>query len=297
MNEKRIKNITKFISAFLIERTGNDTFDEWYEKRKISKILKEDSKNIEKYFYTYKSADLYNLVEEYMMYNVFKEANFYSSKKLNEEQENRLWDDFSNYMRRENLSNYIDNAFKEKIIRCVNLHNEAISTIILDARSRFRMQTAEKQHEYIKRQLKQMEENINTLNLNTRTQDHDEKLDFFIEQMESIMKSYRYDINQLRRRIKFIFCCLFFIITVLFTYLVLNYNNITDQMIWIIILVLNIICILIHYFVRFRNGRLYHLEEELDEMRRSVWKLHYSLYENQITNKYNKIKNEEKSED
>lgn len=297
MKEKCFTEVAGFILTFLIERNGNNFLDKRAEKKKIVKILHDDGKNIRRIFNTTEGTDLYNLIEEYMMYNIFKKADFYSSEKLDEEQENKLWEDFSNYMRNEGFSNYIDKDCKEKIIYCVNRHNEAIDNIILDASGRFGLKIVEKQHKSLERQLKQIEKSIDTLSLETPLQDHDEELDFSIEQLESIMKSYRFDIKQFRLFLITILgsLFLFFFLTVIIM-LVLLKSIYVHFVLWGIIFVVWIMLSIAVYFFIYQKSRLTILERKLDEKRDLMWDINYKLYVNQITTKYQRHY-EKKSDD
>lgn len=62
--DKKIGEVIEFIASFLVDTTGNEIFEKWKAKRKISKMLKEDKKNIERIFFAIKNSDLYNLVED-----------------------------------------------------------------------------------------------------------------------------------------------------------------------------------------------------------------------------------------
>ena len=42
--------IKKEQKKFLIEQTGNDFFDKWKERKKVEKVLKDDSENIKRVF-------------------------------------------------------------------------------------------------------------------------------------------------------------------------------------------------------------------------------------------------------
>lgn len=63
MNEKT-KKVIDFIASLLVDVTGNEIFEKLKAKRKISKILKEDQKNINRIFYTVNKSDLHNLIEQ-----------------------------------------------------------------------------------------------------------------------------------------------------------------------------------------------------------------------------------------
>ncbi len=275
MNEKT-KEIIEFIAAFLVDTTGNEIFEKWKAKRKISKILKEDNKNIERIFYALKGSDLYNLVEEFVIYSAFKEVSFYSPMDLTIEQEEKLWKEFSNFIKKETKDNSVNDKYKDKIIRCINLHNKAINSIIIDAQGNFQMKMMHNQYQSVKDSLNYI---VNTLNTETKLQDKDDQLNFGIEQLEMIMKSYRFDINLLRK-IQIISICGVFIILLFMSIFipfslkhVINYHSMR-----VMYTFLSIVVVLILAFWGYITFDLYKLEKQMEKMRKSLWEIHYKIY-------------------
>lgn len=91
---------------------------------------------------------------------------------------------------------HVDANFKYIIIKYNNLHNKAINNLIMDKQSLLNMKMMQSQHKDIKDSLNCI---IDTLTTDIKLQDKDDELNFSIEQFEMIMKSYRFDINQLRK--------------------------------------------------------------------------------------------------
>ena len=114
MNTQQMVEIRDFIISFLIDRTGNELFDNWKEKRKIDKILIEDRKKIEEVFKSAKGTELYNLVEEFIMISVFKEAIYYSPFDLTIEQENEVWEKFQKFIKKNLETNMLIAIIKIK---------------------------------------------------------------------------------------------------------------------------------------------------------------------------------------
>lgn len=195
MMDEKMKEVIGFIAGFLVDMTGNELFEKWKSKRKISKILKQDSINIKRIFYVEYNSNIYNLIEEFIMFFAFKSTSFYSSMNLTVEQEEHLWREFTDFIKNETGNAYVDIGYKDKVIRCINLHNEAINNIIMDAQGLLHMKVMQNQHNIINNSLNHI---ISTLNTETKLQDEDDQLNFSVEQLEMIMKSYRFDINQLR---------------------------------------------------------------------------------------------------
>lgn len=275
MNEKT-KEIIEFIAAFLVDTTGNEIFEKWKSKRKISKVLKEDRKNIERIFCAIRYTNLYNLVEEFIMYSAFKEVSFYSPMDLTVEQEVKLWEEFSNFIKKENNDNYVEIEYREKIIRCINLHNKAINSTIIDIQGNLQMKMMQIQHQSIKNSLNYI---INTLNTETKLQDEDDRLNFDVEQLEMIMKSYRFDINLLRN-IQIICICGVLIVLLsmsIFIPISLKYD-ISMYSMRMMYAFLSVVVVLIFGFGGYITFSLYKLEERMEEMRKSLWGVHYGIY-------------------
>ena len=64
---------------------------------------------------------------------------FYSIEALNEVEENKLWDDFREYMKKETNDSYVDIKDKENLISCLNKHNERISDTFFNTDSKIQM--------------------------------------------------------------------------------------------------------------------------------------------------------------
>lgn len=281
---KKTKEVIDFIIAFLFETTGNEVFENWKAKIKISKILKEDNKNIERIFYAIKDSDLYNLIQEFIMYSVFKEVSFYSPMDLTIEQEEKLWEEFSNFIKKETKDNYVDGVYRDKIVRCINLHNKAINSIIIDAQGNFQMKMMQNQHQSVNDSLNYI---INTLNTETKLQDKDDKLNFGVEQLEMIMKSYRFDINLLRK-IQIISICGALIILLFMSIFVpfsLRYVR-SEHSMRVMYAFLSIVVVLLLSFWGYITFALYKLEKQMERMRILLWKIHYDIYEKKIYKEY-----------
>lgn len=282
--EEKIKEVVIFIASFLVDKTGNEIFEKWKAKRKISKILKEDRKNIERIFYTINNSDLYNLVEEFILFSAFKEVTFYSSMDLTIEQEEKLWQKFSDFIKAETGDDNVNGEYREKIIRCVNLHNKEINGIIMDAQGILQMKVMQSQHRVIKDSLDYI---IDTLNTETKLQDEDDELNFSAEQLEMAMKSYRYDINQLRKIQTLCICgaTAILLLIAIFIPLSLKYvENFYSVIIMFSFLLMAVVLILA--FWKHFSKNLHYLETQMEDKRQSLWVTHFSLYENQIEAKY-----------
>lgn len=284
MTEYSVKEIVEFVASFLVDRTGNDIFDKWREKRKIERILKEDRKNIKRIFYAVDNSDLYNLIEEFIMFSAFKETFFYSSMDLTIMQEEILWQKFADYIQKETGDSYINTEYREKIIRCLNLHNKAINNIIMDEKDTIQTKMIQRQHNSLEDSLNYI---INTLNTDTRLQDKDDELSFSIEQLDMIIKSYRFDINQLRKLQTLSICGAMIILLFMSIFVPLSLKYVENvYSIIVMFLFLSVIILLFLIFWKYISRKLEILEHRMRRMRDSLWEIHFKLYKNQIKNKY-----------
>lgn len=277
------KELIQIIIGFILERTGNQSLDNWKERQKIKKVLKRDRKNIKNIFFVDKSSDMCKLIEQFIMFTAFTDVSFYSITELDEQQENKLWNEFEGFIKKETGENLSKPNDKDKIVTCINLHNKSISEIIMDEKSRFQMKVEQKSFRDIKNILLGI---VDTLNSNTKLQNKDEELEFGVEQLEAIVKSYRFDIGYLRR-------IQVLLITAAMVVLFIMGNNIQAHVYDIENIYSTIIMgffMAVVVFITFKfwqniSEKLKILEDELNEIRKKIWKIHYRLYESQIGNK------------
>lgn len=284
MSTNNIKDIVNIIASFLVSRTGNDIFDKQVEKRKIRKVLKEDKKNIQRLFGIEDDTDLYNLIEEFVMNSAFKDTLFYSSMELTLEQENELWERFSKYIEKETKDGYVNIDYKSKIIRCINLHNEAINNIIMDTKSNIHIKLMQRQYENFKNYLDYI---ISTLNTDTKLLDNDDELNFVIEQIETIMKSYRFDINQTRKMQIISICGTMIILLILTVSIPLSLKYVESIYTIYALLIFLVVFLSISYIFWLNiSNRLRCLERKMENMRDYLLHLHLKLYESILDKKY-----------
>lgn len=284
MIDKRFKDVIEFIAAFLVDATGNEIFENWKEKRKIAKILKEDNKNIKRIFFTVDNSELYNLIEEFIIFSAFKEVSFYSPFDLTIEQEENLWRRFSDFIKSETGDGYVSGEYKKKIIQCINLHNKAISNIIMDSKDVLQMKVMQKQHEAINDSLNGI---VNTLNTETKLQDEDEELNFSVEQIEMIMKSYRYDLNQLRKmQIVSIYGVIGIIIS-MSVFIPLSLGEIRNNysIVAIFSFFIMVVCLILMFWIHI-TIQAKAIGRKIESMRGNLLYLHYDLYSSQIKKMY-----------
>lgn len=282
MVEIKTQDIVNVLVSFLIDRTGNDVFDRLRERRKLEKIIKKDRENIRSIFKNVNDTELYVIIEEFIFFSAFQNATFFSPTKLEKEKEDELWDNFKKYVSREIADKYIDISYKERIIRCVNLHNEAINTILLDQQNNLQLKLVQKQHDNIEYMLKNI---IDTLDKNCEYLDEEKGVEYAISQLESIMKSCRYDLWQLRKKeiSYWIECLLGFSLLILAV--ALSEGRISFLLFIIIFIILGTIIFALLFSARNIQKTIEVEEKTLQEYKNRLWTLHYDLLYDALQNK------------
>ncbi len=276
MTAQQLKEIATFIASFLVDMTGNEIFEKWTEKRKITKILNKDSKNIKRIFYITENLDLYNLIEEFIMISAFKNVEFYSLIDLTPRQENELWEKFSDYISREMKDAYVDIAYKDKIVKCINLHNKEINDIILDNKDRLHGKVMQRQYESLKNSLSDI---VDILNTETKLQERNIEIDFFLEQLESIMKSYRYDINQLRQNQRICILGTIIIVVLMSSFIPLSQRYVDSSVFYItidLLLVISVLLLFVYWIKTQVDLKKY--EYKMNCCRNTMWEIHRHCY-------------------
>lgn len=281
LNSIVIKEVAESIVSFLVDRTGNEIFDNIAEKRKITKILKDDKKKIKNTF-CYADSSTYSLIETFL-FSMFREPDFYSSLRLSMEQEAKLWDEFRYYLNKETGDNYISHDYREKLIKCMNLHNDSINNIIMDSKSRIQARAMQRQHDTIENSLNNI---INTLNTRTILQENQDELDFLIEQLESIIKSYRYDINKIRRIQLFCFCVALVFLLICTITIYWKSANMTLLLLSYPLLGIIMINLLFITILKYTTARLNRLEDKLDFCSEFLWRIHSNIYRKYLNRKF-----------
>ena len=201
---------------------------------------------------------------------------------MEKEKEDELWDNFKKYVSREIADKYIDISYKERIIRCVNLHNEAINTILLDQQNNLQLKLVQKQHDNIEYMLKNI---IDTLDKNCEYLDEEKGVEYAISQLESIMKSCRYDLWQLRKKeiSYWIECLLGFSLLILAV--ALSEGRISFLLFIIIFIILGTIIFALLFSARNIQKTIEVEEKTLQEYKNRLWTLHYDLLYDALQNK------------
>lgn len=271
---------------FISEQIGLNIIDKIKAKKKIKNILKRDSKII-RMFFKYNTEDELRLIENYVYTQAFQNKKFYSINELSEEEENKLWDDFQEYFLNETGNNYTDNGYKDKLIYCVNIHNEMINTAFLSNENRIQMQKSQHYHNDVMKQINNIQD---TLITNTKLQSQDTSLDYFNNQIEAILKSVRLDLIQ-RRKLQSIY-----LVGVLLVIAIMNFSiykginmvvcrdiefSVTISLFSILLFSI-VIIIFLNKLWRDVTQTIHKLEQRIEQYTDKLWEIHFDLYEKLI---------------
>lgn len=281
MDKIDVKEVVNTIIGFLLSITGNEISKSWLEKAKIKKIIKKDRKNIKCLFYANTETELFKLTEQFIILQAFKNTTFYSPSDLTESEENELWESFKNFLNKEqgNYQSEVNPDFKQKIIQCINLHNKEINKIILELQQELPLKKLHKDHEAITDKLNDI---IDTLNINAQLCNEDSGLEFVICQIESILKSYRVDIDQLRKQqLLFISLVILSLLIIVFAFPI-YFKHLSNNMngVSVVVIFYLIFLIISFFFVRSISQKLHLLETEMYNMRKELSCFHSRTYSN-----------------
>ncbi len=276
----------EFIVNFLIGKTGDYIYNKWKYRRKIKRVLKNDIKNINRIFFDdKKNVEMFDLINDFLIGTIFMDESFYYLKELTAEQENKAWEMFQEHVKTLLGNDHVNINYRNKIIKCIILHNDAVTNIMMNYESKLQMSVMQRNHKSIEQELNNIFEALNT---NTRAQKNDDELDFFVLQLESIMKSYMYDIKQLRKQEIFTFwgLAIIFLTTIIAnTFFRDYYKNIT------IIYVVSILSIIIVGFWMYNTiKKLHRLEASFEFNREHLFRIHLEYYKNTLKNIRNPAK-------
>lgn len=289
---KDISPVINFIFELLFDTSKDKIFEKINYKQKIKKILYKDIQNIKWFFRDINDYELYNLIEDFLIYSIYTDVSFYSPSNLTEEQENDAWKFFKKRIKTSNIDIYIKNDYKPKIIECINLHNTAINDIMLDSNSLRQMRFMQKEFDSMEKHFNNLFNTLNTnnlfstLNTNTSAQQNDEELDFLVVQLNSIINSYANDVLMLRKQ-QIILCCIavaVFIISISIYFF--NYRDIATGILIILFTILLVLLAVILFFFIKTSKKLSLMEDKLEVMRRKIFYIHEIAYENTLRQKF-----------
>lgn len=283
------EKVIDLIINTLIEVSKNEITDNTTTRLKVEKILNSDKKYIH---YQFKKIsddkNMYNLIEDFLILSAFPNKSFYSPEILTTTQEDMAWDEFRNYIKTSIGDTYVNTKFKSLIILCINMHNKNINDKILDKKSVFEMIFFSKKFEEINKQFNEM---FNYLNTYTRAQEDDIELDFFIDQLTSIINSYRFDIGQLRKQQNIII--LFTIIIILAMSIVIPFSfKYMDNFSVLLIIVIFFVAIATTsiFWATMISSKLSRIENEMEKARSHLLNSHMAIYDEIIIAKFSHSK-------
>ena len=269
----------------IAEQLGLSFWDKHKAKKKIKEILKNDSLTIRQFF-QYHTENQIKLIENYIYSKAFINMEFYSIESLNEDEENELWYDYSEYMRKETNNGYVDKNDRDNLIYCLNKHNKRISDTFLGTDSKIQMQKDQHNHYSIMKEIRNIQD---TLVSNTKLQSDNISLDYLNIQIESILKSVRLDLIQ-RRKLQSIYLVGVLLIAIMNFSIYKGINMVVYQDIefsvtisLFSILLFSIVIIKFLYKLwRDVTQTIYNLEQRIEQYTDKLWEIHFNLYEKSI---------------
>lgn len=287
-----LKPVVDFIVNLLIDIKKDDIYDSWKCRRKIKSVLKSDIKNINRIFLDVKIDDkMFDLINDFLIGTIFIDKSFYYPAELTAEQENKVLEMFQERVKTSLGDSYVKPDYKKIIIKCINSHNKTVTDILMSYESTLQMNVMQINHKSIEQELNKI---FGALNTNTRIQDNDDELDFLVLQLESIMKSYMFDIKQLRKQKIFIYICL----TVVVLTLCITSNRFTNYEENIINICLYIIlyALTVAFWLYEIKERLHDLEKTFEKNRKSLFDTHLEYYSTALNKNFKNICNPTKYE-
>ena len=154
----------------------------------------------------------------------------------------------------------------------------------MDEKSKVQLKVMPNEYEIINKSLNKI---IDTLNTETSLQEENNKLGLIVTQIESIMKSYRFDINQLRKIQIFCICGSLLVLLAMAVSVPLSLKN-TGSIYAICIMLMFFVVFVIMIFVYWKNiaEKLKRLENSLEKIRNELIDFHSKIYYEMINNKY-----------
>lgn len=134
---------------------------------------------------------------------------------------------------------------------------------------------------------RKLKEITNTLNNRTALQEENVELDFSIEELESIIKSFRVDIKYIRKMHSMIICGTMMILLIMSIFVPLSIKY-AEYMPATIIMVFFLCMVVVLLLILWRDISVKEkaLEKKIELMRDSLWNIHFELYQNQICRLY-----------
>lgn len=290
--ETYTKEAVAWILQFLAGQIGDDFIKKVKTKKDIKKLLKLDLRRITKTFTLCNCPkETMTLIKSFIFTHAFMDAQYYSASELNEQQVENLWNDFTDYMSKEigtnNLAD-INKDFKNKLIYCVTCHNNAINDMFFDISSRIQLQKSQKEHDAIIGKLNYI---ADTLSTDTEIQSYNEDIFFFLNQIESLLKSMRIDLLH-RRKLQLIYTigillnsfAMLFGVTKVMTgdFGSSSYISIIQLIIILAFLIFVFYILMVMLYKIAQNIRC--LEDKIDAYTEKLWNIHYEYYEKILKN-------------
>lgn len=243
--------------------------------RNAQNIVKTDSESIEQQFRT--STFQEELVRNFFKEKVIPSYRYYSVHSLNDSEEESLWKDFWEYLSAQDIDVPEDdlNSLKRKLIFCVNIHNEIIRKSNLTTSEELSQSVTQRGFENVEAILRQIED---TLCLSTDLQAENIKLDYLTQQIESILKSIRIDLQKSRSTISHLMVYMIVIILIAAISIGVTLRYVTERITTIESLFFLVLFIIVFIPLLYTTSATKEKEKQLNEMCNSLLQLHYKKY-------------------
>lgn len=246
-----------------------------HDWRSAKNIVRADSKNIEQQFGSNNALTLQ--VRNFFREKVVPSYRYYSVHDLTAEEIESLWRDFCNYLLAQELDapENDSSVLKKKLTFCVNAHNKKIRESSLSTSEELSQSVTQRGFKNVEAILRQISD---TLSLDTNLQDSDDKLDYLTQQIESILRSIRIDLQKSRHSMyrMMVYLIITALIAAVSVWLTINHVDIQTATIELIFLSYILLMTFIPLINTLKMAR--EKERKLNQICSDLLKLHYGLY-------------------
>lgn len=277
-----IKEISGAVAEYAFGRASDKILDNFSAKWKIKKILKDDRKFIEGQFKDIE-YDLYSVVEEFLFTEIFQDSMFlYPVTKIPDDRATLLWERWECF-RNKTIDTYkwsaFDDEFKEKLVACINNHNELVNKNLLSESEGIILKTIHRNQSDLLGYIGK------TLDANTELQFQDSQLDYTHKQIEGILHALRMDMRHYKFLL-FLYSIGILIIELVSIVMLPNIvaalkDSVVDQPVLVfnaIILIIVFLFVLLLYLFSSTLINVRNCEKRISAHMETLWELHFKSY-------------------
>lgn len=283
---------TDNILSCLINQTGSELSNYLSKRRSAKNTMKAVIKSIEEEFGEDKKA--ITIVSDFFRNYITTNYNYFSLGDIDQERQEDLWDAFCKFWRSRDGGEVINADYRENLVRCLNVYNRRIRDSKLTVKDEVQLTLNQVRQKRLEAKLDKI---IDTLCLNTGLQESDIELEYLSSQVESVLKSFRSDLNRNLYIVRFMMMCLIVTIAVaaiaiLFTIRYLNFIVVVIELVFFVFILLLTSAPLIRS-VQIVKVKERHIESMCDRL----LEMHYKLYERMLVEKMNRSRIQVMAED